>query len=296
MDLDAYFVRFLLLDETQITGLIFACMAIGGVLAFLAIDVQTSIRRSTYFLAVSGLYLAMVLGSFVWPFIPAAAEANMIWVLVTGFFTYCTALGAACITVAGARSRDIQGDRGKAYLALIPIANLYLHFKGPKLDSIPAPRPPRRLARLAYSLPITAIGVVVLAISGMLEKVAENTSAYDPSHSPVLMERISTARSAEDFFRFEANSYLGALPMRIDSETILTDVVARDELLTYTYEVADPDITFNASFKPFLATEFCSDGFYRDAFAKGGELHLKYLAADQTPLGWFRIADPDCPK
>lgn len=147
-----------------------------------------SLRRVPYFVAVSGILVLQSAMPVVWVGFSIASEDGGLGLLVASILLGTTVLGYLYGVISHARSLDGYGHGRSALLALVPIANLLLFFKAPSQDKKPA-----SVFRMATNVAGVVLGFGLLALSQVMELMAEQAEAYTGATST----RLQTARQAQ---------------------------------------------------------------------------------------------------
>lgn len=132
-----------------------------------------SLRRVPYFVAVSGILVLQSVMPVAWVGFSIASEDGGLWLLVASILLGTTVLGYLYGVISHARSLDGFGHGRSALLALVPVANLLLFFKAPSEDKKPV-----SVFRMATNVAGVVLGFSLLALSQVMELMAEQAGAY----------------------------------------------------------------------------------------------------------------------
>ena len=151
--------------EDRLRGIFFSITVAGAVAAAIFHKSDAELRRATYF-AYSGLLAYIAAASkIVWlGFIPAMTE-GFLRVLMLVDVGVTLGLGYGLAIIAMARSRDAYGHARMAFLAFIPIANLWL-LLAPSKSEVSARRWPT-IPLLTGSIGVLTGVVLVIAAASL---------------------------------------------------------------------------------------------------------------------------------
>jgi len=291
--MDRFSVKVLLLDQTDMTLLCLVLFVIGGVLGSVLFTVRFSLRRVSYLWWFALINLALALSLGLWAFVPVAEEAGQISILVASGLAVFVAYGAALYVSSAARSNHIAGNTGKAWLAFVPLAILWLMFKGGSAGTGAARRP--ALARYVLDPVLVCLALLTLSVAQGVINGAASEPAYSLSDSPALQRIRTRAQSLEESFATEARLTRPALPLRINEITILRDVEADGATLRLTYDVERDIGELGESFRLLLAQDQCSSRMYGIDLARGGRIVTTYIGPTGRQIATYRITHADCP-
>ncbi|WP_288401558.1 hypothetical protein [uncultured Acinetobacter sp.] len=97
-----------------------------------------------------------------------------------------------------------------------------------------------------------------------------------------------------------ANMMKNKLPMKVDRETSLEDVIAKDKQLTFIYRLIHftsndlPSNWIEVNGVPQIIKGVCADTKMKDLLDKGGEINLKYYYSDNTEATKIKLNRNDC--
>ena len=194
-----------------------------------------------------------------------------------------------------ARSRHISGDTSRAALGFIPFANLWLMFKGGGTHGAGVERKPRStLSRFVFDPLLIVAALCTLILSQGIDKALENTPYYDASDSQILTNLIAESQTLKESFATEARLSGAQLPIRIDESTVLSEIEARGETLTLTYDVDSEIVGFRPDFKTMLAQLQCAPEMFGADIARGGIVEMIYRDTNGRVIEAFKITQNDC--
>ena len=292
--MDKFFASFLLLDQSAMTGIAYLLIILGGVLASYLLRVQIRFRRISYlwFLALSGLCVSI--SQLLWILTPRAAESGLFSALAFSLLLVFPAFGAALYYASAARSMDIEGRTGKAWLGFVPLANLWLLGRRGSQE-VDLGMPPRSSAARFVLDPLKVIAALaVLVMTQAFDKALENDPIYQPSESPALIALLASTQTVEESFAREAKLSSAALPLKVDEITTLTEIEAIGDRLEITYAVSEEISGFLPSFRSTLAATQCADAAFGSDIAKGGTVRLIYRGPSGAVIDMFDISQADC--
>ena len=292
--MDQFFISLLLQDEATLIGINFALIVVGGIAAAFFLDVKITYRRVAYlwFIALSGLTLTI--SQFLWALTPAAADAGLLSILVIVAMGSFALFGAAIYYASAARSRHIHGETSSAWLGFVPLANLWLVFKGGAASTYDPDKARGQLSRFLLD-PLLVIGaLIVLVLSQGFDKAFEDTAYYNPNDSEVLINLIANAQTIEERFAIEARLSGAELPVRVDEVTIFSKIEAQGETLRITYDVEQDISSFRPDFKTTLAQIQCAPEMFGPDISRGGTVEMIYRAPGGRIIETYEITQSDC--
>lgn len=291
--MDQFFVPLLLLEEGTIIGIGLLLIIAGGFLASRIFDVQITLRRIGYlwFIALAGL--ALTITQFLWILTPAAADAGLLSVLVIAGMGSLALFGAAIYYGSAARSRHIHGETSSAWLGFVPLANLWLMFKG--TENKPAEGAERGPFSRYVLDPVLVFGaILVLALSQGIDKAMENTPLYATTDSQALRNLMAESQTLEESFATEARLSSADLPIQIDDITTLSAISAEGRTLRITYDISQDIQGLNPGFKATLAHAQCAPEMFGPDIKRGGTVEMIYRAPSGRVIETYRITAADC--
>jgi CRISPR/Cas system-associated exonuclease Cas4 (RecB family) len=110
----------------------------------------------------------------------------------------------------------------------------------------------------------------------------------------VLSNLITESQTLEESFAAEARLSGAQLPIRIDENTVLSEIEALGETLTITYDVAIEISGFRPDFKTTLAQLQCAPEMFGANIARGGIVEMIYRGPNDRVIETFKITQKDC--
>lgn len=294
--MDQFFVEYLLLNPFLMIGTNLLLTLIGGVVGAYFFTVRVRFRRVSYLWFLAGSNLALMIfqrggGAF----IPSAATAGLLSVLIIGLLSSFLFFGAALYYGSAARSNDIIGNTGKAWLGFVPLANLWLVFKrGHIIHNLDIKQ--RSAFTRFFADPLLVISaLVVLTSIQVLGKVRQDSPIYQVSDSEALVALVANAQTLEESFAAEAAASSRELPIRIDEFTVFSAIEANGKTLRITFDVEQDFTSLSPAFKHALATQNCAPDMFAHDIRRGGRIILAYRGPDGQIIEEFEISRLNCP-
>ncbi len=168
-----------------------------------------TLRRVSYFVAFAGVFALQSIFSLGWLATFSAIEHGFYWLLVAMIFLGVMGTGYLDGVISRARSLDGYGNGGKAWLAVVPIANLFLWFKAPIENNGPtgAARVAGNAAGIVLGLALLVLGQIITnASDSAFELMAELSEAetdlkLSSSEAPAQTYVPASQRSGSDSAR-----------------------------------------------------------------------------------------------
>jgi hypothetical protein len=273
-------VKFILLPESAIFALSYGFIILGAVACHYLTRAPGPMGRATYFILFAVSLLATSFMGAGWLMVPAAVEdgyfvAYTILLIalypVFGFFSYL--LGSA-------RSVDINGDRKYAYMALVPILNLYLIFASGQKNAVSATRKWFINPALVFG------GIIFLAFSSIITKTVNDTQdSYSSANTyPAFSKLVSSTAGLEEILKISARQI--DAPTQIDEVTRLVSVSVLADTFTYHYQLADaanlsslPD-----GFDDQVRRNICGPDVMGDVIDLGAIIVHDYVSTSGSPI------------
>jgi hypothetical protein len=227
-----------------------------------------------------------------------AMLADRLWLLVTAAFSIIALIAAGFGVAAVARSRNIDGSAGAAFLAVIPFLNLYLVFKRPR-DFRPAAHP---ALRWMFNIVGVVAIVVIFGLSKGVDRLYETASqAHEAKYSndPALQAKAMKLIVGSDIATSLAEMAAGSsadLPVRVDQITQLTEIRAEGTTLIRIFSVADDRVQMTERFRSSIAKSLCSDAFVRQMLDAGATFEETYVRTNGQVIGVRPVRAEDCQK
>lgn len=243
-------IQYVSLSEVQILGVNFLVFILGAIVAAFTMKVETGIRRVIYLLIIGGLTAILAVSQLAWTTVTPLPDSNisviftfsMIMMIGFGFFYYLAAM---------ARSVDATGTTSKAFLAFIPLANLWLLGTPGKNRSEEASQ--RNWASKYLLDPVLVMfGLLLFGSNKAVEQYFESL----PERQEPLIET-TAGESSEPFLKSIVSELKASVPRRIDEITILTGISYEGKTLIYQYSVETDMDEFVPGFAASVTKNIC---------------------------------------
>ncbi|WP_085850862.1 hypothetical protein [Pacificibacter marinus] len=269
----------------------FALIFIGGLIGARIFKIKTQMRRISYFWSYVLCYIALTALQFGWLLTSYALEAGLLGILGVTLLLIYVAFGAALYYFSAARSNDIDGTTSNAWMAFIPLVNLWLMFK--RGESYKVSRP--TLSRFVLDPVLLICGIFALSLSSALQIISEdiaekNASSQRPEFTTALKEKMTLQES----LAHEAALSSRELPLRIDNITVFKSIEADGHTVTMTYDIDRENIELRPDFKQMLASEYCAPDMLETDLQRGAILKLIYTAPSGRTIAQYQITQDDC--
>jgi hypothetical protein len=292
--MDQFFFQLLLLDEAQIKGVMLLLIVTGGLLGALIFTVRIKFRRIAYLWFVAGIGLAFTIAQLGWFLVPAAAKSGLVSTLVIALLSSVVLFGAALYFGSAARSNDIKGTTGSAWLGFVPFANLWLMCARGTGTSRVDEEERSGIAKFVVDPILVIGGLFVLGLTGIIDKALEQAPAPSASESAALSSSVAETQTLEARFASEAAASSKNLPHRIDEITVLTSIEADGHTLRMVYDVEQAVDRFLPGFKRRIADEMCGAEMFAGELQLGGRLVYLYRGPKGEIIDEFEIKQSDC--
>ncbi|MGB0694305.1 MAG: hypothetical protein ACPGOY_01565 [Rhodospirillaceae bacterium] len=252
----------------------------------LAIKMRTGntlrLNRVSYFLFYSALHLFCSMAVIsIFSFIPARPSTIFIILGMTVLATIAYGYGLGALGMA--RSKSAYDDSRAAWMAMIPLTNLFLFFKSPKTKS-----PSRGFRGIASNTIQVSIGfgiiLIVFYLESLSDKVLENFDSefdyYLSNDSFALSARIEEEGLADVLEQLADNVTLG----EIDETLTLLDLEADAQTLRYVYLLKQGDQTLSNYARKRAIRNTCQDHWFYTILSAGGTIEYHYQSRDGTDL------------
>lgn len=284
---------YILQPETAMTRIDFWIAVAGCITATLIHTPGGKLRSGPYLAAISLCVVAMVLIQHFWPAIGSMMAAGRLWVLVLGHWSVSFVGGYLIGCLAQRRSIDAFGHGGKAYLAFVPLANIWLLLKKSQQPSIAEDG---SLARLA-GWTVGVLGMVLLLVSlppqRALGSQIESAAADNPSAAAALFNHMAQTKDGVKA-ALHMTFHQIRVPVKVDQHTVLDSVAIEGTTLTYHYAL-DSDISAApASLSEGILAIVCRDATMKPILAGGGTLEYSYANSAKVEIRRFRIDQASC--
>lgn len=265
-----------------------AFIILGAILAALARPTPAEpLSRSTYFyLSTLALFLLSAT-QLVWLLYVPALRLGATFLLMLCDFASCLAFGAYSAQIARARSRDAYGHGRHAWMAFVPLANLWLLFKSP-LQPIEAPGAGWRV-----------LAGLVLVLLGRILTVFIESNGDNIAHQIQADPKVAALVQA---LNIRANGIEAALddlilaegaPVAIDATLTLQSVTRDGRSITYDYVLDDPTATaLDPDYRNQVRAYMC-DGLlaYLEA---GATARIRFARTDGAQIEVLALSVTEC--
>ena len=255
---------------------------------------QWSLRRVPYFLAFAGIFvLSSAFLPLAWMATFEAMKHGVLWLLVASIFLGGVAYGYVYGVISHARSVSGYGDGGSAWMAFVPIANLFLLFKAPiqKDETTSA-------ARMAGNFVGVVLGLVLLALAQGITKVGDDVlnNMIERAETDAELLSISTeAMLRAQGLETTLSQVAAEVPShKVDETTTLLRVEARATTLRYVYQVDTDAQNLPASVRRGLTKHNCTYEALAPVIQAGATIVHFYGRSDGTELGTVTITQAVC--
>ena len=275
-------VKFILLPESAIFALSYGFIILGAVACHYLTRAPGPMGRAPYFILFAVSLLATSFMGAGWLMVPAAAEDGYFVAYTTFLIALNPVFGFFSYLLGSARSVDINRDRKYAYMALIPILNLYLIFAAGQKNIV---RQPGALRKWLINPAMVCGGIVLLALSSLITKSVDDTQSYSsPDIYPGFNRLVLNTAGLEEMLNVFARQI--DAPMQIDVVTRLVSVSVLADTFTYHYQLADaanlsslPD-----GFDDQVRRNICGPDVMGDVIDLGAIIVHDYVSTSGSPI------------
>lgn len=254
-------------------------------------DEVRELQRVPYFFLTSAVTMVGGVSNLLWFQTEHAMSGGYLWVLVLLWLIVSLGCGYGAGYLATLRSNNAYGDRSKAYLGIIPIANLLLVLKAPH-----EPRESLGVAKFALNALGVLLGIVMLSIGTTVARISDQalssptrSVATTPEAQRRYMQSLVKTRGLAEAIRLSANEV--RTPMQVDEMTTLTRVDASANQITYIYTIVFPgrflDEGFSDNLKRGNLQRNCNYLPMRPIIDAGGVIVHRYM--DMRGTQWAQI-------
>lgn len=254
---------------------------------------QWSLRRVPYFLAFAGIFVLSSALPLAWMATFEAMKHGVLWLLVASIFLGIAAFGYVYGVISHARSVSGYGDGGSAWMAFVPIANLFLLFKAPiqKDETTSA-------ARMAGNFVGVVLGLFLLALAQGITKASDDVldNMIERAGADAELQSISTeAMLRAQGLETTLSQMAAEVPsQKVDETTTLLRVEARATTLRYVYQVDTDAQNLPASVRRGLTKHNCTYEALAPVIQAGATIVHFYGRPDGTELGTVTITQTIC--
>lgn len=284
--------RYVSLTVYELRLISYGTSVVGAIAAAIITKGSGKLHRAPYFVCTAILFLAAVLLQFVWTVADSAIEGGYLWLLMAIDLVSSVAFGFFLCIAAMARSRDAFGASGFAVLAFVPIANLVLLFKNPKvpdsLDRIPTVQAISGGAGVGVGFGLLIFALVLNSILPRL--LAEHFMS--PKNQQISLERMIEKDGVEATLREVAEN--AQVPHRLDKVTVLTKVTSNAGRLRRTYVVNAKIRELSDEFREKIVNSICAHPPFLALMRAGATIEEEYIREDLSLIGRHHISISSC--
>lgn len=145
-----------------------------------------------------------------------------------------------------------------------------------------------------------AIGTTVVDTISKSNQQQNQPPSSDSLQNQPSSSDLSQNQSLEDVLLQIASETNKSLPMKIDKETLLTNVDAYDNTLVYSYMLVNysyREVNFNKfmpTVRQMTTNAVCSDPDTKALLNEGGSYNFRYSGNDNTFIGQFLVSKSNC--
>ncbi len=289
---------YILLPEWGMKALSYGLICLGGVIALLTRAPSFRMLRGPYFTGIALCTLAISLTQFWWLGGGAMMQAGTLWLLMLGDIVASLAGGYVFATLAQARSLDAYGDAGKAFLAFIPFANLWLLFTPSKHLQPDGPIQPDNGAWAGLvGAPGAVLGIVLMLLNAAairsVSSSVEALAASDPRVANGLTRHMAQSDAGlEELLRLSAQQV--TVPARVDEITTLNRVDVQGTTISYHYAIASDIAELPANFSDGIFQSNCKNEAIIPILTGGGTLEYVYTNSTGVEVARYRNDQASC--
>lgn len=262
--------------------------ALGGLIAALALPAPSlPLSRSWFYLRLGLATLVLTLGQGLWILYLPALKAGISFALVLADVFSCLLFGAYVGQIARARSLDAYGNGKGAWMAFVPIANLFLLFR-PGQPPSPAPG----------SVGIALLGValsVFVRLAGTGIEGATATAADQIQNDPqavAIVQALSVRARGIEVALDDLILAEGA-PVAIDATLTLQSVTRSDLIITYDYVLDEPAATsLDTQYRNYVRDTMC--GGLLPYFQAGAAARIRFARKDGAEIEVLDLSVTGC--
>lgn len=271
---------------------------LGACLATVLDRSTLEMERAPYFALAA---LILILSNFsrgIWFAAHGAIVGGYLSLIVAADVVRLIAIGYMFGAIAMARSRNAYGHSGRAFLAFIPVANLWLLFTPPRNEAQDKARSFRLLSGevgviVGIVLWLVAFGTGNLMARGVERFIA--TISEDPQVARVQLVQTIRIKGIRAAIKQSVDSV--KTPVDVDDLVTLTKIAADDVTVRYTYGIKDADAEFDIEDLQRLTAEHnCGDSLSRVLLDAGARLQHIYLHKDGSEIANFSVAQSACDR
>lgn len=292
--------KYLAMSEAEASALIYLLIAIGFLLALYAVpDRGRRLHRMPYFLLSCVAYLLGILIALPSQYTVDALLNGVFWVVLTVVHVGALLFGLYIGKIAVARGRDAYGNTISAFMAVIPLANLWLLFK-PSLSDVLEEAKAKAVHRGVYAAGI-ALGFMIIGSGKILEdtvtkNIEENNRriASDDALASKMTEALIGMMTVENALKALATD--AVLPQKVDAVTALVAVEADKLTLRRTLDVSTDRFVVTEDFRHLVNNGICSFSPFALLLKKGVTIEDVYVLKSGGEIGSVVTTIQQCDK
>ena len=268
----------------------------GAIAAAVITRSKVELPRAPYFAYMAALVLTVLSAQLVWlptersitSGYPAAVLA--IWIVTLTVGGYCGCL------LAMARSRDAYGHDGMAWLAFIPLANLWLLLKRSRNEHSSNRMPTIPLitgwAGILTGFMATAATIALYTYMGVQFQAAEQDFESELSSQEVSVEDVLRTNSLEETLQILATST--PTPVAVDEVTVLSRIEGDGAMLRRTFSVDLVGMEMTEEFQSLILETVCDWSPFQKILRAGATIEENYVESTGRKIGTVLITRTEC--
>ncbi|MBO9431613.1 hypothetical protein [Sulfitobacter sp. R18_1] len=267
----------------------------GAVVAAVLHKGRAEIPRAAYFAYSGILFFIAAVSQLIWFGSIAAITGGFLWIFMLVDVVVGLGTGYAYGMIAMARSRDAYGHARMAFLAFIPIANLWLLLKPSKSDF--SPNRAKIISLLTGALGVLT-GFIFLILGFVLSafiQVETNRMVSDADNDPAMqragIDMMLRGQGLEKTLRLIAAEVPS---QRVDETTTLLRVSGEGSTLRYVYEVSTNLDALPLSMRIGLVQHNCIYEGLRPVIEAGAIVEHVYQRTDNSEIGVVTVTREIC--
>lgn len=276
----------------------YVLMLLGACLAMVLDRSTREMERARYFALTALILIFSNLTRGIWFASHGAIVGGYLSLIVAADIFRLVAIGYMFGVIAMARSRNAYGHSGRAFLAFIPLANLWLLFTPPRYEA-QGKAPSFRLLSGEVGVIIgILLWFVAIGTGNLIAKSVERFVAAIGEDRQVARVQLKQTIRINGIRAAIKQSVSGVkTPMDVDDLVTLTKIEADDVTVRYTYGIKDADAKFDVEVLRSLTAEHnCGDTLARILIDAGARLQHIYLHKDGSEIANFFVVQSACDK
>ena len=285
-------------SEGTLTGLGLGMAIVGAIIAAMVTRSNVEIARAPFFAYAALIIFAGSAVQIVWLAAVPAAIGGYLWVLAAISLAAAIASGYFVCLLAMARSRDAYGHARMAFLAFIPIANLWLLVVRSKNEMS---------ANRAPTIPLLSGGLGVLtgfcflaaaagvnAYFNQQARMLEQKVQSEPPSDQAVIDDMIRSNGLEQTLRTMAAESAAQMPIAIDEVTTLAKIEAAGTRLRRTYIVDIDGWTVTEEHRARSNNAICTWPPFQPILQAGGAIREVYVERNGREIGALTVTRNDC--